>query len=314
MRIYELLSQIDQSETKFVRPSANLLEAAEILSANNIGALPVIDATRKVVGILSERDLVRSIVVNRDQFLSKSVQDVMTSPVYTCSPDAFADEIYEQMNDHRVRHMPVVEDERLIAMLSLRDFENMYKDMRTRSLIDQVSGSFNLKHFKTMLDNEFNRYRRFESPLSIATFHIDRFDEIRKDKGQTAGDEVLKKLFNILESQTRAYDCIGRVSENQFAIIFPNTESRTAIRACERVIKTIGELPEVIDSESGPFTVSVGVTFANHGSRDGNAMLKCSSNLARMAAVNGGNAIEIDELEAHREVVNTVSSAQALRA
>jgi CBS domain-containing protein len=188
MRVRQLLSHKKSNEILHARPEFRLLEAAAILSQNNIGALPVIGEDEALLGILSERDLVRSLARDHVRFFEVVVGDIMTTSVITCAPDDDADAIYAKMGEKNIRHIPVVEKDRLFAMLSIRDFENAHKKLREQSLTDEVTGLQNLRHFLSVLDNEFNRYRRFQSPLSVASVHS--ADYIRAQSRSTLGRAI----------------------------------------------------------------------------------------------------------------------------
>jgi CBS domain-containing protein len=90
------------------------------LSKNNIGAMPVCRADGALVGVISERDLIRAIAADAEA-LSRRVRDLMTSVVVTCDSKTTMEEAERKMNEKRIRHLPVVEDGRVTAMLSIRD-------------------------------------------------------------------------------------------------------------------------------------------------------------------------------------------------
>jgi diguanylate cyclase (GGDEF)-like protein len=292
MRIRELLVQKSQIELKSIQSDLSLLDAARILCANNIGALPVVGNEDNIVGIISERDLVRSLVKFQDQCLSKSISDIMITSVIVCRPDDLMDDVYEIMSAKNIRHIPVVEDEKLHAMLSIRDFEIAHKRLKSQSLSDSLTGMHNLRHLLNILDGEFNRYRRFRSPLSVATIRIDRFAEISTSKGHVASDDLLKKMSAVFVEQTRAYDSIGRTADDQFAIVFPNTDPKTSMRACDRLLKAVRTHVATSEDSTEWSTISIGIAHADHEICEGMSMLKWAGELAQRATEAGGDCIE----------------------
>lgn len=94
---------------------------SERLSQFNIGALPVCGANKQLVGVLSERDIVRGFAKDGAKLSERRVRDLMTRNVITCAPDDNMQAAEDLMNKHRVRHLPVVEGSTLIGMLSIRD-------------------------------------------------------------------------------------------------------------------------------------------------------------------------------------------------
>lgn len=94
---------------------------AERLSSKNIGAMPVCDDTNALIGVISERDIVRAFAKDAVTLRDRRVRDLMTSKVVSCDPKTSMTEAERTMNDARVRHLPVVEDGKAVGMLSIRD-------------------------------------------------------------------------------------------------------------------------------------------------------------------------------------------------
>lgn len=101
-------------------PGMPIRRAIGELAANNIGALIVLDEADQPVGILSERDLIRVISAD-DSALAGSVGDYMTSPIVTGEPGDDAEAVLRTMTVKRFRHLPVVEDRKLVGMVTLGD-------------------------------------------------------------------------------------------------------------------------------------------------------------------------------------------------
>lgn len=95
--------------------------AVNLLTQENIGALIVTDTVRRVVGILSERDVIRSLARVGAQTLRKSVRDLMTDQTLTCGPDDDVKTLMRVMTRRRVRHLPVMEDGVLRGIVSIGD-------------------------------------------------------------------------------------------------------------------------------------------------------------------------------------------------
>jgi CBS domain-containing protein len=91
------------------------------LSSKNIGAMPVCGADRSLIGVISERDIVRAFAKDAASLRDRRVRDLMTSSVISCDPKTSMNDAEKMMNDGRVRHLPVVEDGKTVGMLSIRD-------------------------------------------------------------------------------------------------------------------------------------------------------------------------------------------------
>jgi CBS domain-containing protein len=100
---------------------ATLEQAAQELNLRKVGALVVMDADGVIVGVFSERDLVRETARLGAKALSNSVGAAMTRQVVTARMDETIDDCLGRMTDRRVRHLPVVEDGRLIGIVSIGD-------------------------------------------------------------------------------------------------------------------------------------------------------------------------------------------------
>ncbi len=104
-----------------IQPDVTISEAIDVLAEHNIGALPVCKMENRLVGIISERDIVRLLSARGESLLGAKVADVMTRDVFTCSPADDVEDVKAQMKTKRIRHFPVVEDGVLIDIVSARD-------------------------------------------------------------------------------------------------------------------------------------------------------------------------------------------------
>jgi CBS domain-containing protein len=108
-----------------VRMNETVETAARMLRRENIGAVVVKDVCGTegdtIVGMLSERDVLRAIVDQGPAVLRKPVASLMSRPVISCSPKDDLEHVIELFNRHHIRHVPVVENEALIGVVSIRD-------------------------------------------------------------------------------------------------------------------------------------------------------------------------------------------------
>lgn len=119
-----------------VTPAATVAECIALLCERDIGAAPVVEDGR-LVGILSERDCVRRVVARGLDPASTRVADVMTRDVVVAWPLQQIEDCLETMNEHRIRHIPVVEKGAVIGMISLRDLAAAELDRR-KALLDKL--------------------------------------------------------------------------------------------------------------------------------------------------------------------------------
>ncbi len=104
-----------------IGPKATIAEAARVLKDQGIGALVVLSDAGAIAGIISERDIAYGLSIHGQDLAKKLVAELMTSKVFTCSPDQPLDDIRRQMTSRRVRHIPVVDDGRLAGLVSIGD-------------------------------------------------------------------------------------------------------------------------------------------------------------------------------------------------
>jgi CBS domain-containing protein len=109
-------------EVLTVTSATSISDAVAILSEHRIGALVVSDdGGESAGGILSERDIVRALATDGADVLARTVADLMTTEVYTCGPDATAEDLMGLMTEHRIRHIPVLADGKLAGIVSIGD-------------------------------------------------------------------------------------------------------------------------------------------------------------------------------------------------
>jgi len=104
-----------------IEPHATLKTAIETLTEHGIGALVVLGPERRMTGILSERDIVRALAERGASALKEPLSQVMTRKVFTCNQSETVSWIMEQMTTGKFRHVPVVEHDQLIGIVSIGD-------------------------------------------------------------------------------------------------------------------------------------------------------------------------------------------------
>jgi CBS domain-containing protein len=108
------------SETHAVSPDTSVYDALKLMAERNIGAVLVLDAGRPV-GILSERDYARQVILKGKTSKETPVREIMTARVVFVRPEQQIDECMALMTDKRIRHLPVLEDDALIGIVSVGD-------------------------------------------------------------------------------------------------------------------------------------------------------------------------------------------------
>jgi CBS domain-containing protein len=120
VRIADLLRH-KGSDVATVPPGVSVAGLLEDLARHNIGAMVVCDETGTVVGIVSERDVVRKLHERGTDLLHAPVSEIMTTSVVTCEPTESVNRLASIMTERRIRHMPVVSGGKLVGIVSIGD-------------------------------------------------------------------------------------------------------------------------------------------------------------------------------------------------
>jgi CBS domain-containing protein len=140
MRISQLLRRKGR-EVATIDGSESVRTALALLAEKGIGALVVSSDGRRVEGIVSERDVARGLHERGAGLLADPVSSLMTAEVHTCPPTAGVHDLAQTMTDHRVRHVPVVEDGVLVGIVSIGDVVKARLDEledERRQLVDYI--------------------------------------------------------------------------------------------------------------------------------------------------------------------------------
>lgn len=120
MRVSDVLNSKGSSEVFTIRPDATIAELLDTMADRNVGALVVSNDGQQLIGIVSERDVVRKLR-RVDNAMEKTVDTIMTTDVRVCAPADSFSSLMGAMTDLRIRHVPVLEDGTLVGVLSIGD-------------------------------------------------------------------------------------------------------------------------------------------------------------------------------------------------
>ena len=123
MKTVKEILQVKGYDTWSVAPDVPVYDALKLMADKNVGAVLVIDAGN-LVGIMSERDYARKVILKGKSSKEIPVREIMTEKVLCMRPDQTIKECMALMTDKRVRHLPILEDDRLIGVISIGDVVN----------------------------------------------------------------------------------------------------------------------------------------------------------------------------------------------
>jgi CBS domain-containing protein len=142
MKVSQLL-EIKGHDVSTISQERSIADAVALLKERRIGALVVTNAKAPLVGMFSERDVVRALALSGEKALTQKVAEFMSRDVVTCTTSTELNELMKTMTERRFRHIPVVEDEHLIGLVSIGDVVKARLDeleQDKRYLLDYVSG------------------------------------------------------------------------------------------------------------------------------------------------------------------------------
>ncbi|WP_313053955.1 CBS domain-containing protein [Pseudomonas lopnurensis] len=119
--VAQVISTKQMQGLVMIAPEDSVLDALKLMAEKNVGALPVADATGRLVGIVSERDYARKMVLKGRSSFATPVSAIMTTTVITVEPRQTVRECMQIMTEKHLRHLPVIDEGRTVGLLSIGD-------------------------------------------------------------------------------------------------------------------------------------------------------------------------------------------------
>ena len=142
MRVRDLLSD-KGNDVWSIGPAQSVYQAIEMMSLKGVGALTVVDDAGKLIGIISERDYARKVILQGKLSKETQIADIMTRDLVTSNQDMTVDECMALMTNRRIRHLPILENDALIGIISVGDLVKSLiseKDFKIEQLERYVRG------------------------------------------------------------------------------------------------------------------------------------------------------------------------------
>jgi len=133
------VSEAMSAEPTTVKRSTAVRHAAELMSREDVGSLPVVEETGELVGIVTDRDIVVRVVAAGNDIDAVEVGEILTAQPVSVSPDDPLDDAMERMAYYRVRRLPVVIDMQLVGVLAQADVAQEAKDKQAGQVLEAIS-------------------------------------------------------------------------------------------------------------------------------------------------------------------------------
>lgn len=265
-------------------------------SGANLGKRYMLDEQRMIIGRSPEAQ----IVINEQCVSRQHAQCLRVNEKVVLEDLGSSNGTY--LNDERLSTKETLKDGDIIRLgtivfkyFSHDNIENVFTDKIYRmATIDGGTGTFNKKYLLEALDNEFKYSKTYAKDLTIIYFDLDHFKKVNDTYGHSAGDYILKEVANTVRGHIRKDDIFCRFGGEEFVIVLPNTNSKTAYELAERIRKAL---------ETGVFkfngeieikqTISLGVSQLVPAMATPNDLLNDADRKLYNSKKNGRNRITI---------------------
>ena len=198
-----------------------------------------------------------------------------------------------RITEHRLRDGDLVRVGRAtLKFLMSGNVEAQYHEEIYRLMtIDGLTQVHNKRFFGEALEKEFARSLRYKHPFALVVFDIDHFKKVNDTYGHLAGDEVLRRVGQLVQGKVRTNDTTARIGGEEFAVLLPEVPCEGGVVLAEKLRKLIEDEVFSHDGTSIPVTVSLGVAAWQPGLSDAESLLKAADAKLYEAKRSGRNRV-----------------------
>ncbi|HPA63094.1 MAG TPA: diguanylate cyclase [Spirochaetota bacterium] len=164
----------------------------------------------------------------------------------------------------------------------------LLNEVKQLAITDVLTSLYNRRHTMERLEDEIEKSKRYENPLSVMMIDVDHFKRINDEFGHLSGDVVLKKIAESITKTLRDFDIVGRFGGEEFLVVLPNTSIDDAFSAAERIRKNV----ESLKLSKKDITVSVSIGVCQWSGDELKNLLSEADRLLYSAKTNGRNRTE----------------------
>jgi len=175
----------------------------------------------------------------------------------------------ENIKEDDFDRLSVVAAQLALAMKKSR----LYQEVQELSIVDGLTGTFLRRHFLERFEEELQRSRHHQLPLSFLMVDIDNFKKCNDKYGHLVGDVVLKNIAHLLGEGVREIDLVGRYGGEEFSLLLAETDKESALQIAERLRLSIEEHQFKAYDEVGKVTISIGLATFPEDAQEGEDLI-----------------------------------------
>ncbi len=286
-----------------------VMTIVDTLEQHRIGAVIIVEGEKQTpVGVVTERDIVYALKCHKAGTLDKRADEIMSSPLLALPPSESIETAAELMHDKRIRRVPVVDEASLIGIVTYKDItaalkkSNALLEIQKEVLLekanrDALTGLYNKGYIMEQLDYHMALAQRSADTMALMFIDIDYFKQINDTFGHLCGDEILRQLAGILQERSRAVNIVGRYGGEEFVIIGPISNYKSASYMADRLRASVEDHAFVWKKEEIGMTISIGVCIWNPGLKTKEAMIQVADDALYQAKADGRNRVVMGKFE-----------------
>ncbi len=180
----------------------------------------------------------------------------------------------------------------LVEAVRLRRWASSIKRVGRLAMTDALTSLYNRYFIERLLQMEIGRSKRYGQPFCVALLDLDGFKEVNDSLGHAAGDEVLRKVAEVLKKTARSTDHIGRFGGDEFLLILPQADGKSGLGVCERILEASRREFRGFGSGTPRIGLSVGLThWSSEKAPSLDAVIELTDKALYRAKEKGGNTI-----------------------
>ncbi len=173
----------------------------------------------------------------------------------------------------------------------LEEQKELVRNLERLANTDSLTGVWNRRYFLNIAEQETQRSRRYNRPLSVLMIDIDHFKKVNDTYGHVVGDEVLIMMTETVIHYLRNVDVLGRFGGEEFVALLPETDSKAALITGERIRENIEQITIPVEGKLVSITVSIGVSSYQLGDANIDVLIQRADEALYQAKNQGRNRV-----------------------